>query len=157
MTLPVLEYGSSAMVGTFCCDRNCRGFCTGCGNRKFCFNRGDIGINLFICCGMASEFMHSGLGNVFWRSISGDRFMYCGDGCRFGGDVGNNFMCSAGLGSVFCRIIECRFWKSGSLQCSGDLLYPMRFGDVGNIFGRCMLNCSVDAFDGNVDCRTNGG
>lgn len=156
-TLPVLEYVSSVTVGTFCCDKNCLGLLFGCGNKKFCFWRGEIGRNFELCWWMDSEFIPSGLGNVFWRVISGERFMYCGDVWRFGGDVGSSLTCWSGFGRVDCRMSPCRFGKSGSPMFSGDLLYNIRFGEVGSrIFGR-FVYWSGFVFDGNVDCRMNGG
>lgn len=101
LTLPELEYGSSTVVGTFCCDKNCRGCCRVCGNMKLCLMRGEIGIN-FAWVGGMSEF--SGFGRVFWRRISGERLRCCGDNCRFGGDVGNSLCCCSGFGNVFCRM-----------------------------------------------------
>lgn len=91
LTLPVLEYGSSMTVGTFCCDKNWRGLFIDCGNMKLCFKRGEIGRNFDDDCGTLSEF--SGQGKVFCRIISGERFLYCGDSWRFGGEVGSNFKC----------------------------------------------------------------
>lgn len=121
LTLPVLEYGSSIMVGTFCCDKNWRGCGRGCGNMKLCLIRGEMGINFAWVGGIFSEF--SGFGSVFCRMISGERFRCCGDSWRFGGDVGNSLCCCSGLGRVFWRTtLMLRRWKSGSLPCSGDLL-----------------------------------
>lgn len=121
VTLPVLEYGSSTVVGTFCCDKNCRGCCLDCGKIKDCLTRGEIGKNFVCVGGTLSEL--SGFGKVFWRIISGERLRCCGDSWRFGGDVGSNLCCCSGFGSVFWRITPIlRRWKSGSLPCSGDLL-----------------------------------
>uniref|UniRef100_A0A8D8BI53 (northern house mosquito) hypothetical protein n=1 Tax=Culex pipiens TaxID=7175 RepID=A0A8D8BI53_CULPI len=87
---------SANIVGKCCCERKGRGAgCADCGNKKDCFCRGEMGINLGPCWCTESEFILSGAGSVFWRANSGDRLMLCGESCCcfLGGDVGSSFTC----------------------------------------------------------------